>query len=256
MLQRDGPYAEDVEALPGRCQMPRCGAYNVRMRNLTPTQRKSFAAAIVLVAVLICMFVFGDHTAIQRYFSDETLSANHIESDGTGAVEPGTAEEGLRHEVPADLQAVTVVDVIDAETIEVAMEDGPVHSVRLIGLNAPMYTADGSAPGTEEGTRARCFLSETVHPGDRVYLQSDRSDFDKDGNMLRYVWLRQPDSFTDPDEVRSEMLNAIVLDGGYAVARKCKPDDAYFEIFKALQLESFHAERGLWAEGIDWSQGL
>ena len=52
------------------------------------------------------------------------------------------------------------------------------------------------------------------------------------------------------------MLNAKMLVEGYGVAHKDKPNDAYFTIFKASQLEAYHTDKGLWADGADWSYAI
>lgn len=247
----------DSGALSSQCRtVPR--AYNAGMRTLSPTKQKSLALAVVAMVLLAAVFFFGEGSGTRELFSDETLSANHLEDVEHDSDEPGTVSDGLRHEVPSSLQEAVVVRVVDGDTIVVSV-DGAEEKVRLIGINAPESVASDESRNTEEGARASSFLASAIQPGQVVYLQRDTSDTDDYGRLLRYVWLERPDTLaglTDPDTVRANMLNAVILDEGYAVAHKYKPDDAYFELFKSYQLEALHAECGLWANGVDWSQGI
>ncbi len=226
------------------------------MRTLSSTKQKSLALAIVVTALLAVAFLVGENSGIRELFSDDALSANHLEEVEHDLDEPGTVSDGLRHEVPSSLQEATVVRVVDGDTIEVSV-DGAAQKVRLIGINAPESVAADASRNTEEGALAAAYLKSMLEPGQTVFLQCDTSETDGYGRLLRYVWLDRPATIaglTDPESVRTQMLNAVILDDGYAVAHKYKPDDAYFELFKSYQLEALHAKRGLWDRGVEWSR--
>lgn len=252
------PPAETVDGAFLSRRLGRRRAYNACMRTLSSTQQKSLALAIVVTVLLAVAFLFGGNSGVRELFSDETLAANHLEDVEHDPDGPGTISDGLRHEVPVRMQEATVVRVVDGDTLVVSV-GGTEQKVRLIGINAPESVASDPSRNTEEGSIAADYLKSAVQPGQTVFLQRDTSDTDDYGRLLRYVWLERPDAvagLTDPETVRTSMLNAKILDEGYAVAHKYKPDDAYFELFKSYQLEALHAERGLWVRGVDWSQGI
>ena len=223
---------------------------------MTPTHKKSLICAIVFMAGLVLASLFGAFPYLEDLFSEETLTANHeapvVEPEDTSE---GTESEGLRHEVSIKVQAAQVLSIVDGDTIEVSFS-GAREMVRLIGINTPESVSDDESKNTAEGMRAAEHMASMLHPGDIVYLQRDITDRDEHNRLLRYVWIREPENFSDIADVRTSMVNARMLADGYAVAHKFKPDDAYFEIFKTLQLDALHAERGLWENGVGWSQGV
>ena len=225
------------------------------MKKLDHMRQKSLAAAVVLVvgfvvSVLVApssMSGVTDHALMERF--DQT------EAPTTVIPEQDTASLGLRHEVSTDLQKAIVLRVVDGDTLRMSVA-GEERLVRLIGINAPESVSDKLYENTAEGRAAAEHLKTIVEPGDLVYLQKDTSDTDEEGRLLRFVWIARPNSFTDHNELRAKMLNAKILADGYAVAHKYRPDDAYFDIFKVIQLDALHAERGLWELGTGWAQAI
>lgn len=216
------------------------------------------AAAVVLVVGVMLSFASGKAFIPSEVLTDQVLSANHLANrQAVAALAPGdqVASVGLRHTVPTALEEAQVVEIVDGDTICVEM-GGTRHTVRLTGVNTPESSNADEKKNTPEGERAASHLAAIVHVGDTVYLQKDTSNVDKDGNLLRFVWSAKPNSFTDVSEIKAKMLNGRMLTDGYAMAHKFKPDDAYFNIFRALQLDAYHSERGLWAEGADWSYSV
>ena len=226
------------------------------MKNLTPTQKRSLTAAIALVAGLVLASFLGAKPFLSDLFSEKTLTANHeVAPPEPEDTSQGTAETGLRHAVGLHVQPVQVLNIIDGDTLEVSL-NGAREVVRLIGINTPESAHEDESKNTPEGILAAEHMAKLVNPGDIVYLQKDVTDKDTHNRMLRYVWLERPTSFNGKVDVGMDMLNGRMLADGYAVAHKFKPDDAYFEIFKSLQLDALHEERGLWENGVSWSQGL
>jgi micrococcal nuclease len=70
-----------------------------------------------------------------------------------------------------------------------------------------------------------------------VGLEKDISDTDGFGRLLRYVW-------TD-----GYLVNARLVQDGYALAATYPPDVRYSELFARLQQEARQVGAGLWAEG-------
>ena len=216
------------------------------------------AAAIVLVVGVVLSFASGKAFIPSEVLTDQVLSANHLANrQAVAALAPGdqVASVGLRHAVPTALEEAVVCEIIDGDTLCVEIADKR-QTVRLTGINTPESSHADEKKNTPEGRRAAEHLAAIVHIGDVVYLQKDTSHADKDGNLLRFVWSAKPNSFTDVNEIKAKMLNGRMLTDGYAMAHKFKPDDAYFNIFRALQLDAYHSERGLWDEGADLSYSV
>lgn len=216
------------------------------------------AAAAVLVVGVVLSFASGKAFIPSEVLTDQVLSANHLANrQAVAALAPGDqiASVGLRHAVPTALEEASVLEIVDGDTLRVEIA-GKAQTVRLIGINTPEASSADEKKNTPEGRRAADRLAAIVGIGSTVYLQKDTSNVDKDGNLLRFAWSAKPNSFTDVSEIKAKMLNGRMLTDGYAMAHKFKPDDAYFNIFRALQLDAYHAGRGLWEQGSDWSYSV
>jgi micrococcal nuclease len=125
---------------------------------------------------------------------------------------------------------VLVTAVIDGDTIEI--EGGA--RVRYIGIDTPE---------TVHPTKAvQCFGKEasaynaTLVEGAFVRLESDITDVDRYGRLLRYVYLAD-----------GTFVNLKLVADGYAYAYTYPPDVAHAQQFKAAQSEAQSSRRGLWA---------
>lgn len=139
---------------------------------------------------------------------------------------------------------VTVLWVVDGDTVHVRMPDGADESVRLIGVNAPEWTTRHEPYGAEATTYVKRLLPE----GRTVWLEEDTGTRDKYGRLLAYVWLERPTDIT-PAEIRQKMLNARLLIDGYAQLMTIPPDVRHVDVFVPLQAEAREAGRGLWGAG-------
>jgi micrococcal nuclease len=122
--------------------------------------------------------------------------------------------------------AVTVGRVVDGDTITVDDgKDGGAY-VRLIGINAPESVNPDKSLNTPEGEAASRYLKGILAKGQTVWLESDISDTDKYGRLLRYVYTAEPVTGTasDPAWVSSHMLNAMLISAGHAEAKAYPPD--------------------------------
>jgi micrococcal nuclease len=125
-----------------------------------------------------------------------------------------------------------VSEVIDGDTIRVELEGGKVETVRYIGINTPEtnHPTVGSEPFGPEANEANRALVE----GRRVFLERDRSETDRYGRLLRYVW------------VGDLLVNAELVRQGYARSIRYPPDTAHQTLLDQLQREAQRAGRGLW----------
>lgn len=101
--------------------------------------------------------------------------------------------------------------------------------VRLLGLDAP----EAGQPGADT---SRGYL-EKLLLGKQVRLEKDQTNRDRYGRLLRYVFLD------------GELVNARLVQDGYAVSRFYPPDGRYRELLERLEKEAEAARRGLWAVG-------
>lgn len=148
-------------------------------------------------------------------------------------------------EATSNLIEVEITKITDGDTIWVEYEDYK-KKVRLIGIDCPESVAYQADRNTKEGVIASDYVKTLIAPGDKVYLQTDVSDTDKYDRYLRYVWLQMPADVNNENEIRSKMLNAIILIDGYAEAKKYEPDVKYAELFSRLQAEAEANKTGLW----------
>jgi len=129
---------------------------------------------------------------------------------------------------PYDERKARVTAVVDGDTISVLISGFYERRVRYIGIDAPEMRRDCFAP------EATAFNRQLVL-GKDVALERDVSDTDRFGRLLRYVYLPT-----------GEMVNELLVRGGYAVARSYPPDTKYKARFEAAERQAQQANAGLW----------
>ena len=127
----------------------------------------------------------------------------------------------------------TVSRVVDGDTIVVAL-DGKAHVVRYLGIDAP-ETVRPDWPVEPFGPEASA-LNKKLVEGETVRLESDVSETDQFGRLLRWVWLED-----------GRLVNAVLVEEGYARAVILPPDLKHADEIVSLQREARAKERGLWA---------
>jgi micrococcal nuclease len=121
---------------------------------------------------------------------------------------------------PSD--TVAVVEVIDGDTIVV---EGGYH-VRYIGIDSPetdeFYYSEAKQ------------MNADLIAGKKVRLESDITDKDKYGRLLRYVYV---------DDI---FINAEMVRQGCAWSIAYPPDVKYQVYFEAMEKEARQLKRGVW----------
>ena len=124
-----------------------------------------------------------------------------------------------------------VVRVVDGDTIHVRIGER-VEKVRYIGVNAPEihHPTKGEQPGGREAAA----VNHDLVAGKRVELELDVQHYDRYGRLLAYVWQGRM------------MVNAELVQRGFAQVMTVPPNVRYQELFLRLQRDARHAGRGLW----------
>lgn len=138
--------------------------------------------------------------------------------------------------------SAAVERVVDGDTAWFTLAGGRREKVRFIGVDTPESTTRHEFYGKE----ASAYTGSILTAGRRVDLEIDLDERDRYGRLLAYVWLSPPSSGSAA-EARRAMLNAILVEKGYATILTVPPNIAYVDLFVALQLEARRAARGLWA---------
>jgi micrococcal nuclease len=148
----------------------------------------------------------------------------------------------LAKETDSEFEKASLVRVVDGDTIVVEIEDEQ-YKVRLIGVDTPEsvaseeYLERTGKENTAEGKTASEFTESVLSDYEYVYLQSDTSDTDRYGRLLRYVWLEIPEDEYDLSEISTKMLNGILVAQGYANVATYKPDTMHEQDFEELAEE-------------------
>ena len=124
---------------------------------------------------------------------------------------------------------VSVVRVVDGDTIVVGIGGPRGTKVRLIGIDTPER---GDCMFQAATDRMRALVG-----GRSVRLVRDVSETDRYGRLLRYVY------------VGDTFVNAAMVREGYANAATFPPDVAHAREFLSLERIARAARRGLWAGG-------
>jgi micrococcal nuclease len=154
---------------------------------------------------------------------------------------PSIAEPSFAPTGPTRLAVVE--RVIDGDTIEVDI-DGESYLLRYIGMDTP--EVDDADPAVKQFAEAARSVNVALVEGEEVLLESDISDTDQFGRLLRDVWIIDADG-------EMVLVNLELVRQGYAQVATFPPDVKYVEMLTDAQ-ESARAEGlGLWSAGASAS---
>jgi micrococcal nuclease len=133
---------------------------------------------------------------------------------------------------------VTVVKVVDGDTIRVRFPDGTVERVRLIGIDTP-EVVHPRKPVEHFGREASEYTKKHLE-NKIIHLSYDQNKRDRFGRLLAYVW------------INDTLYNNQIIRDGYAFAYTKFPfKDEYMEMFRESERYARINNRGLWAEKDD-----
>jgi micrococcal nuclease len=146
---------------------------------------------------------------------------------------------------PSGPTTVTVVRVVDGDTLLVRFASGKRERVRVIGIDTPEDVAPGR-PVQCWSRRAAAFTRQALE-GRSVTLVPGRERHDRYGRTLAYV--ARSDGFD---------LEVELLRGGYARTLTIAPNDDRAARYAALERAARRAGAGLWGACPDaavWAAG-
>jgi endonuclease YncB( thermonuclease family) len=220
-------------------------------------RRKRFVLvlAALLTALVVALLVFWKSSReeiiactnydsqvwAQSVYEPDPTHYAVLDLDGNGLaceeLAHGVAPALWTNEVPRGAQPASLVSVSDGDTIRVNV-GGRDETLRLILIDTP-ETHDPNNPPECYGAEATAFLEGLLPRGSELYLETDVSERDRFGRLLRYVWLDRG------DEVY--LINEAMVRSGYAAQSTFPPDVKYEErIQEAARFAREHGY-GLWS---------
>lgn len=129
--------------------------------------------------------------------------------------------------------AVTVLNVVDGDTIDVKLPNGNKERIRLLLVDTP-ETKHPNKPVQPFGPEASEFTKKTLTE-QRVELEFDVQERDKYGRLLAYVYLND------------QMFNQMLLEKGLARVAVFPPNTKYVDEFRAIQEKAQKEAIGIWS---------
>ncbi len=180
------------------------------------------------IFVLFCAYAFAQISNSQESKNALSLSVASPSPEALSAVVSADSAREVGYKV---------TKVIDGDTIQI--EGG--YKIRYIGVDAP-ETVDPKRPVGCFGSQASDKNKELVL-GKNVILEKDVSETDKFGRFLRYVYIANSETGSEPI-----FVNDYLVRTGYARVSTYPPDVRYQEKF--LESEKYARENnlGLWSQ--------
>jgi micrococcal nuclease len=130
-----------------------------------------------------------------------------------------------------------VVRVVDGDTIHVEI-NGVDYALRYIGMDTP--EPDAADPTVKAMADAATRANAALVDDRDVLLETDVSETDRYGRLLRDVWV------TDPSGALI-LVNLVLVDRGFAQVTTFPPDVKYVDLLTRAQASATTAGLGLWA---------
>lgn len=144
------------------------------------------------------------------------------------------------------LDAVKFIRTVDGDTIIVEDSNGEHKRVRMIGIDTPESVAQEEERNNEYGVMASDYTKELLSNAGTLYLEYDVDADDQYDRILAYVWLEDVDDTFNVENIKNSMVNAIIVENGYGIAKKYEPTVAHDDILAELMAEAEENNIGLW----------
>lgn len=145
-----------------------------------------------------------------------------------------------------NLDAVKFVRTVDGDTIIVEDSTGAHKRVRMIGIDTPESVAQEEERNNEYGVMASDYTKELLSKAGTIYLEYDIDSDDQYDRVLAYVWLEDVNDTFNVENIKNSMVNAIIVENGYGIAKKYEPTVAHDYVLAELMSEADENNVGLW----------
>lgn len=137
-------------------------------------------------------------------------------------------------------QDATLVRVVDGDTIRVLV-GGVEERVRYIGIDTPELNPSSPATPDPYGAAATDANARLL-AGGRLVLETDVSERDRHGRLLRDIWVEDAGAWT--------LVNLALVAEGYAQVSTYPPDVKYVDALLVAQRAARAERHGLWGETL------
>ena len=193
------------------------------MKNINRWQRIVF----IIVAIVVCL-----------------VSTEYLNSQNETDINENNVETIDNQET--NLDAVKFVRTVDGDTIIVDDSTGANKRVRMIGIDTPESVAQEEERNNEYGIMASDYTKELLSKAGTIYLEYDIDSDDQYDRILAYVWLEDVDDTFNVENIKNSMVNAIIVENGYGIAKKYEPTVAHDDVLAELMAEANEENIGLW----------
>ena len=149
-------------------------------------------------------------------------------------------------EEESTLEEVNFVRVVDGDTIIVKDASGANKRLRMIGIDTPESVAAEEERNNEYGVMASDYTKDLLKDCDKLYVEYDVDADDQYDRILAYLWLQEVSDTFDEDSIKNYMVNAIIVENGYGVAKTYNPTVAHDDFLHELTAEAREDSVGLW----------
>ena len=193
------------------------------MKNINRWQR----IVGIIVAIVVCL-----------------VSTEYLNSQNETDINENNVETVDNQET--NLDAVKFVRTVDGDTIIVEDSTGANKRVRMIGIDTPESVAQEEERNNEYGVMASDYTKDLLSKAGTVYLEYDIDSDDQYDRVLAYVWLEDVDDTFNVENIKNSMVNAIIVENGYGIAKKYEPTVAHDDVLAELMAEANEENIGLW----------
>lgn len=211
-----------------------------------------FGASVALASTAAQAACAGYDSQVwaQSVFDTDPTRYAALDPDGNGLaceeLPPGAAPALWTDAVPADAEPATLAGVTDGDTIR-AIVGGVEEPVRLILVDTP-ETRDPDDPPECYGAEATAFTTWLFSLDGDVYLETDVTDRDRFGRLLRYAWL-------DFGGGEVYLVNEAIVRAGYGALSTFPPDVEYVEEVREAAAFARDHGYGLWSGCVADAEG-
>jgi micrococcal nuclease len=208
--------------LPLRSGGTRADRVDARRRTLTANPRfGSRRGAERLLAIVIVLGVVAAVVVVVGLLVDQPPAVP--------AADSGPAS-------PLQGRMATVIRVVDGDTIVVEI-DGRTERVRYIGVDAPELANAESGSPADCGADAATEANRDLVAGRQLVLETDVTDRDRFGRLLRHPWL---------DQGGARLVTELLVARGALEARSYPPDELHDDRLAAAERSARAEGAGLW----------